>query len=59
MRFMPHRIQSDHDYYFYVAMPDGSHLFATTNSEHERNKEKAAEAFAEAANSSGEEDTGE
>ena len=50
---------ADHDYYFYVAMPDGSHLFATTNSEHERNKEKAAEAFAEAANSSGEEDTGE
>ncbi|MGN1007659.1 MAG: endolytic transglycosylase MltG, partial [Butyricicoccus sp.] len=36
---------SEHDYYFYVAMPDGSHLFATTNSEHERNREKAAEAF--------------
>lgn len=46
---------SEHNYYFYVAMPDGSHLFATTNSEHERNKEKAAQAFAEAENSSGEE----
>ncbi len=41
----------DHDYYFYVAMPDGSHLFASTNSKHEQNKEKAAEAFAEAENS--------
>ncbi|MBS7224897.1 MAG: endolytic transglycosylase MltG [Clostridiaceae bacterium] len=39
---------SEHDYYFYVAMPDGSHLFATTNSEHEENKARAAEAFAEA-----------
>ena len=41
---------SEHNYYFYVAMPDGSHLFATTNSEHERNKEKAAEAFENAEN---------
>lgn len=41
----------EHDYYFYVAMPDGSHLFASTNSKHEQNKEKAKEAFAEAANS--------
>lgn len=40
-----------HNYYFYVAMPDGSHLFATTNSQHEKNKKKAAEAFAEAGNS--------
>ena len=31
-------------------MPDGSHLFATTNSEHERNKEKATEAFENAEN---------
>lgn len=45
---------SEHDYYFYVAMPDGSHLFATTNSEHESNKEKAAQAFAEAESGSGE-----
>lgn len=41
---------SKHNYYFYVAMPDGSHLFATTNSEHERNKRKAAEAFENAKN---------
>lgn len=41
----------EHDYYFYVAMPDGSHLFASTNSKHEQNKEKAKEAFAEAENS--------
>ncbi len=41
----------EHDYYFYVAMPDGSHLFASTNSKHEQNKEKAQEAFAEAKNS--------
>ncbi len=39
---------SEHDYYFYVAMPDGSHLFATTNGEHETNKSRAAEAFAHA-----------
>lgn len=41
---------SSHNYYFYVAMPDGSHLFATTNSEHERNIRTAAAAFEEAAN---------
>lgn len=41
----------EHDYYFYVAMPDGSHLFASTNSKHEQNKEKAEKAFAEAKNS--------
>lgn len=35
-------------YYYYVAMPDGSHLFAKTNAEHEANKEKAAKAFAKA-----------
>lgn len=39
---------SEHNYYFYVAMPDGSHLFATTNSEHENNRTKAAAAFQEA-----------
>ena len=44
---------SEHNYYFYVAMPDGSHLFATTNSEHERNRRKAEEAFAEAGSSTG------
>ena len=43
---------STHDYYFYVAMPDGSHLFATTNAEHERNKAKAAKAFEENGGSS-------
>ena len=38
----------DHDYYYYVAMPDGTHLFAETNSEHNRNRERADEAWAEA-----------
>lgn len=41
---------AEHNYYFYVAMPDGSHLFATTNSEHENNRAKAAAAFKDAAN---------
>lgn len=40
----------DHDYYYYVAMPDGTHLFAETNSEHNRNRERAEEAWAEANN---------
>ncbi len=44
---------SEHNYYFYVAMPDGSHLFATTNSEHERNRERADEAFAAAESGGG------
>lgn len=39
---------AENDYYYYVAMPDGSHLFAKTNAEHEANKEKAAAAFAKA-----------
>ncbi|WP_087066125.1 endolytic transglycosylase MltG [Intestinibacillus massiliensis] len=38
----------DNGYYYYVAMPDGSHLFAKTNAEHEANKRKAAEAFEKA-----------
>lgn len=49
---------TQHDYYFYVAMPDGSHLFATTNSEHERNKETAAAAFEDAANNPQPDDSG-
>lgn len=40
----------DHDYYYYVAMPDGTHLFAETNSEHNRNRERAEEAWEEANN---------
>lgn len=43
---------SQHGYYFYVAMPDGSHLFASSNSKHEQNKAKAAEAFAALKNNS-------
>ena len=38
----------DHDYYYYVAMPDGTHLFAETNSQHNRNRQRAEEAWAEA-----------
>lgn len=41
---------AQHDYYYYVAMPDGSHLFAKTNNEHNSNREKAAQAFEEAKN---------
>ena len=37
---------SEHDYYYYVAMPDGTHLFAETNDEHNRNRAKAERAFA-------------
>ena len=29
----------DNNYYYYVAMPDGSHLFASSYEEHERNIE--------------------
>lgn len=39
---------AENNYYYYVAMPDGSHLFAKTNAQHETNKHKAAEAFAKA-----------
>lgn len=37
-----------HGYYYYVAMPDGSHLFAKTLSEHNQNIQTAKAAFAEA-----------
>lgn len=37
-----------HNYYYYVAMPDGSHLFARTLSEHNKNIKTAKQAFAEA-----------
>lgn len=39
-----------HDYYYYVAMPDGTHLFAETNAQHNRNREKAERAFSDAQN---------
>ena len=39
----------NHDYYYYVAMPDGTHLFATSYEEHERNIEASNKAQAEAA----------
>jgi UPF0755 protein len=31
----------EHNYYYYVAVPDGSHLFASSQSEHQKNIEKA------------------
>lgn len=34
-----------HDYYYYVAMPDGSHLFGRTLTEHNKNISEANEAF--------------
>lgn len=37
-----------HNYYYYVAMPDGSHLFSNSNSEHNQNIATAAAAFAAA-----------
>lgn len=39
-----------HNYYYYVAMPDGSHLFANSYSEHQSNIEKAKAAAAAASN---------
>ena len=39
----------NHDYYYYVAMPDGTHLFAASYEEHERNIEASNKAQAEAA----------
>ena len=38
-----------HDYYYYVAMPDGSHLFASTNDEQNTNIATSNAAQAEAA----------
>lgn len=37
----------EHDYYYYVAMPDGTHLFAKSNSQHNKNRTKADKAWAE------------
>lgn len=34
----------EHDYYYYVAMPDGTHLFAHSYEEHQQNIQKAREA---------------
>lgn len=44
----------ENDYYYYVAMPDGSHLFATSNDEQNDNIARANAAFAEAAQKTGE-----
>lgn len=44
----------ENDYYYYVAMPDGSHLFATSNDEQNNNIARANAAFAEAAQKTGE-----
>lgn len=38
-----------HDFYFYVAMPDGTHLFASTNDQHNANRATAQQAFEVAA----------
>ena len=37
-----------HDYYYYVAMPDGSHLFASSYDEHQANIAASNQAQAEA-----------
>lgn len=44
----------DHGYYYYVAMPDGSHLFASTNDEQNNNIAISNQAQAQAANQSNE-----
>lgn len=44
----------ENDYCYYVAMPDGSHLFATSNDEQNDNIARANAAFAEAAQKTGE-----
>ena len=46
-----------HDYYYYVAMPDGSHLFASSYEEHQRNIETSNAAQAQAANASADQST--
>ncbi len=38
-----------HDYYYYVAMPDGTHLFAHSYEEHQQNIQKAREAASQPA----------
>ena len=45
-----------HNYFYYVAMPDGSHLFANSYAEHEANiaASNAAQAAAASAEGSGE-----
>ena len=48
-----------HSYYYYVAMPDGSHLFASSNEEHERNIAASNEAQAKAASEQKTEGNGE
>lgn len=37
-----------HHYYYYVAMPDGTHLFAQTNSQHNQNRIRAEKAWEQA-----------
>ena len=39
----------EHNYYYYVAMPDGTHLFANSYEEHQQNIQKTREAAASAA----------
>lgn len=46
-----------HDYYYYVAMPDGSHLFASSYEEHQRNIETSNAAQAQAASASADQST--
>lgn len=40
----------EHGYYYYVAMPDGTHLFAKSNSQHNKNRAKADKAWAQQKN---------
>lgn len=46
-----------HDYYYYVAMPDGSHLFASSYEEHQRNIETSNATQAQAASASADQST--
>ena len=39
----------DHNYYYYVAMPDGTHLFANSYEEHQQNIQRAREAASQPA----------